>query len=67
MLIRTKINNILLVAGIPKPIVITVGLSRSRENVILTTMLDYTTNELIALRKIWELLVDTVSMQKDAK
>ena len=67
MLIRTKINNALLAAGIPKPIVATVELSRSRENVILTTIPDYTANELIALRKIWEPLVDTVSMQKDAK
>ena len=67
MLIRTKINNVLLVAGIPKPIVATVGLSRSRENVILTTMPDCTANKLMALRKTWEPLVDTVSMQKDAK
>ena len=67
ILIRTEINNILLVAGILKPIITTVGLSRSRENVILTTIPDYTANELIALRRIWELLVDTVSMQKDAK
>ena len=67
MLIRTKINNTLLAAGIPKPIVATVGLSRSRENVILTTMPDCTANELMALRKTWEPLVDAVSMQKDAK
>lgn len=63
---RDAINQKLLAKKLSDSVVATIDKSRSRERVIITIIPKYKNNVLLKYKAEWELIVDTVNMQKDA-
>ena len=64
---RDEVNNALKAAGILKPMVATVGISQSKQNIVITTTQDCTADQLLAKKPIWEGLFQLKEARKDDK